>query len=419
MKFIHAADLHIESPYRGIRSENRELGEALLTHGIRAYEKLIDVCIEHTIDFLLIAGDSFDSDSGSLGAQYRFFRGLERLNAAGIMVYIICGNHDPLNQWAKNFSLPKNVHRFGPDTVEMVEFINAKNESAAIYGVSYGDKVENRRLVEQYIRKDNAEFSIGLLHGTLAGMEHKNPYCPFTMDDLRASKMDYWALGHIHKREIVHENSPMVVYPGNLQGRHFNETGEKGCYLIEVNRGRIENKSFISLTSVVFEYMDHDISQVSNLSELFDLLGQIRNNLLESQLSYMLRLRLTGMTNLYETLTKSTEMEALIRTFNEENNYATQFIHLDRIENQAVPTIDLEERKQSADFMGDVIRRFEEYEKNQDKLDELANGILNELKTTKVGRHLYEIQDENELKAVINNAKWMCISGLMSKSEES
>jgi hypothetical protein len=165
--------------------------------------------------------------------------------------------------------------------------------------------------------------------------------------------------------------------------------------------------------------MDHDISLVSTISELFDLLGQTRNNLMESQLSYMLRLRLTGMSDLYETLTKNTEMETLIRTFNEENNYATQFIHLDRIENNALPAIDLEERKQSADFLGDVIRRFDVYEKDANKLNELTKGILDELKTTKVGRHLNEIQDENELKAVLNNAKWICISGLVSKSEES
>lgn len=418
MKFIHAADLHIESPYRGIRSMNLDLGKALLECGIRAYEKLIDTCIDAEVDFLLIAGDSFDSESGSLSAQYRFFRGLDRLNAKGIKAYIICGNHDPLNQWAKNFKLPENVVLFGSDEVQKHIFSKDEQELAAIYGVSFGEKVENRRLVQQYKREDNTPFSIGVLHGTLAGREHQNPYCPFTLDELRASKMDYFALGHIHKSEIVHDSNPLVVYSGNIQGRHFNETGDKGCYLIEVDGSKVISKQFISLTDVVFEYIQKDISDVKTITALFEIIEDLRNELISTRKSRMLRIELTGMSEVYEVLTNQKELDDLIVTFNNDNNYATTFIFLDRIINHAMPVIDLEERKQSSDFIGDLIRRFEVYEKDDEQLLKMQKELLEELKSTKVGRYINEINNIDEVKEVLNRAKWKCISGLITKTDD-
>lgn len=418
MKFIHAADLHIESPYKGIHSENRELGQALVRCGIRAYEKLIQTCIDEQVDFLLIAGDSFDSDSGSLSAQYRFFRGLEQLKSNDIQVYVVCGNHDPLNQWAKNFTLPDNVHRFGPDTVEKKEFTNKKGETAAIYGVSFGQKVEDRRLVQQFQRTDSAQFAIGLLHGTLAGREHKNPYCPFTMDELRASKMEYWALGHIHKREVVNESAPVVIYPGNLQGRHFNETGDKGCYLISVDNGRVSSKQFVPLSAVVFTYLSQDIQGVNDTSGLFNLLEKIRMEQLSSGSSCLLRLELTGMSELHELLSQQNELDELIRAFNEENSYSGTFVHLDRIINRTLPIIDLEERKLASDFIGDLIRQFELYENDPEKRNRMVEEIMEELKTAKVGRYVPEISDSEEILELLNRAKWKCISGLLTNPDE-
>jgi len=418
MKFIHAADLHIESPYRGIRSMNVDLGKALLEYGIRAYEKLIDTCVDAEVDFLLIAGDSFDSESGSLSAQYRFFRGLERLNSKGIKAYIICGNHDPLNQWAKNFKLPENVVLFGPDEVQKHIFSKEGQDLAAIYGVSFGEKVENRRLVQQYKRNDNTLFSIGILHGTLAGREHQNPYCPFTMDELRASKMDYFALGHIHKSEIVHDSNPLVVYSGNIQGRHFNETGDKGCYLIEVEKGKVTSKRFISLSDVVFEYIQKDISEIKTITALFEMLEDLRNELISTGKSSMLRIELTGMSEIYEVLTNQKELDELIVTFNNDNNYNMTFVFLDRIINQAMPVIDLEDRKLSSDFIGDLIRRFEVYEKDDEQLLEMQKELLEEIKSTKVGRYINEIENLDEMKEVLNRAKWKCISGLITKTDD-
>src|SRR5690554_6130096 len=117
-KFIHAADLHIESPYKGVAQMNEALGKSLVKNGIKAYEKLIETALKEEIDFMLIAGDSFDSESGSLSAQYRFVRGLEKLKEAAIPVFIICGNHDPLSSWSKHLQLPENVTLFEADEIQ-------------------------------------------------------------------------------------------------------------------------------------------------------------------------------------------------------------------------------------------------------------------------------------------------------------
>lgn len=421
-KFIHAADLHIESPYKGVSHMNEALGNALVEHGIRAYEKLIQTAIDEKIDFLLIAGDSFDSESGSLSAQYRFVRGLERLNNNGTPVYIICGNHDPLNSWSEHLQLPENVTLFEADEVQQYTVEKEDKAIAEIYGVSFGQKEEYNNLAKKFKRNDKAPFSIGLLHGTIAGNDAHTPYCRFEMDNLRASNLDYWALGHIHKREVLSEQNPMVVYPGNIQGRHFNETGEKGCSLVVVNQGKVVNHDFISLSDIVYEYRSLDVAGLESMSAFFNEVNALKQELTENGKSYLLRLQLIGKTTLHSTFAKKNEMEQLVSDFNNENNYQTSFIYIDRFIPQTTPEIDLEARKQSSDFIGDLIQRFEHYENEKESLEALKNKLLSELESTKVGRSLKDagIEEElnRELDAILTNAKWKCIDGLIQNDSE-
>lgn len=417
-KFIHAADLHIESPYRGISNWNKSLGKALVNHGSRAYDKLIDTCIEEQIDFLVIAGDSFDSDSGSLAAQYRFYSGLKRLYDHNIKAFVICGNHDPLSKWAENFTLPDNVTLFEADEVQQEMFAKDGKELAAIYGVSYGQQEEYRRLVELFKRSDQAEFSIALLHGTFAGRRAHTPYCPFDLGQLKASNMDYWALGHIHKREIIHETNPTVVYSGNLQGRHFNEEGEKGCYVVEVKNGTIEEMRFKPLSDVIFQRREMDATAIENTEDFFTALNDLRNTLKTDERSYMIRLTFTGMTPFYNVLTNHTEIDQLVQQFNSENDYSQPFVFLDKIENKAIPVIDLEERKQSSDFIADLIRNFDTHEVDETMLLKLQETIMEEINTGKVGRSTDTLSNPEELKSVLNSAKWKCITGLIGGKSE-
>lgn len=414
-KFIHAADLHIESPYKGVKSLNKKLGETLVQRGFEAYDQLIETCINEAVDFLLIAGDSFDSESGSLGAQYRFFSGLEKLHKHGINVYIICGNHDPLNRWAKNFQLPDNVFRFKANDIQQEVFSKDGKALASIYGVSYGEKEEFNGLAEHFKRTDQNSFAIGMLHGMLSGKEGHTPYCPFTLDQLRASGMDYWALGHIHKREIIHEKNPIAVYSGNIQGRHFNETGEKGCYLIEVERGSVTEQKFIQLSSIIFERSELDINDIENMDVLFAEIDALKERLLAKSQSYMLRITLTGNTNLYSELTDQQSIGELLKSINALNNYDRDFVYIDRLINQTQPIIDLEARKKASDFLADLIQRFDQHERDPKQLADLERDLFEEVKSSKAGKSLDLIEEKETLQEILEQAKWKCINGLLKK----
>ena len=421
-KFIHAADLHIESPYKGVSKLNEELGNALVEHGIKSYESLVNVALEEEIDFLLIAGDSFDSESGSLSAQYRFVRGLERLDQADIPVYIICGNHDPLNSWSEHLKLPKNVVLFQPDEVQQHTVQKNDQTLAEIYGVSFGQKEEYENLAKQFVRKDNAPFSIGLLHGTIAGNESHTPYCPFDMDTLRSSNLDYWALGHIHKREVLSEENPMVVYPGNIQGRHFNETGIKGCSLVTVDQGKIIDHTLIPLSKVVYDYTELNVDGLESLSDFTSSLENLKSDLDKEQ-SFLVRIRLKGKTLLHSTFSDTGEMNALIQEINAQNNYRQRFVFIDKCINQTLPEIDLEERKESSDFIADLLQRFDDYQAKPEEQTALIEKLMEELSGSRAGRALSEtnFKDEiqSDLESLLETAKWKCVAGLIQNQNES
>lgn len=417
MKFIHAADLHIESPYKGVRALNKRLGDALIQHGVKAYEQLIQQCIEHEVDFLVIAGDSFDSASGSLAAQYRFFKGLERLAQNNINVYVICGNHDPLNQWAKNYKLPENVTLFEADEVQHHTHTCKDKMTVEVYGVSYGERDESRNLAKKFKRNDAADFGLALLHGNLNGNENHANYCPFSMDDLRRSGMDYWALGHIHKREVLHEEKPCVVYSGNIQGRHFNEADEKGCYLVDVDTNKNISLQFFPLSKVVFQEKEESASNLEEVSDLFSLLEDLRSQLLQEKNATLLRVRLTGNCSIYDTLSDQQALNELIDSFNENNDYSKNFVHLDNIVNATVPTFDLNEVKQSSDFMADLLQRFDELDKHPEQASALKKELLSEIKSSSIGSYIRSVDVEaSALNEIINTARWKCINGLYGKN---
>lgn len=421
-KFIHAADLHIESPYKGVSQMNDSLGKSLVEHGVKAYDQLIQTALDEQIDFLLIAGDSFDSESGSLSAQYRFVRGLERLNKAGIPVFIITGNHDPLSSWSTHFKLPNNVVLFEADEVQQHSVVENGEKLAEIYGVSYGKKEEFNPLAKQFLRNDSAPFSIGLLHGTIAGNEAHTPYCPFDLDTLRASNMDYWALGHIHKREVISEHNPMVVYPGNIQGRHFNETGEKGCSLVTVEHGKVTQHDFISLSDIVYEYINLEVNEMESLSDFFKVIHEVKTEKTLQNKSYLLRIRLKGKSELHPVFSNHSEMESLTKELNDENVYQDRFVFIDKFINESYPEIDLEARKQSSDFIADLLVRFEELESDENASKNLISEIMEEINSTKLGRELKKTDfDEeilNDIQQLLTTAKWKCIDGLIKNEKQ-
>ena len=232
--FIHAADIHLDSPMRGLaRQEDAPFG--VLRGATReALRNLVALACEKEVDFVIIAGDLYDGDWPDHNTGLFFTKQMQRLHDAGIPVFLIAGNHDAQSQLTKHLRLPENVCRFSADAPETHEL---KTPRVALHGQSFATRAVTGNLAAAYPPPVAGAFNIGILHTALDGRRGHDPYAPCTLDDLTARGYDYWALGHVHTREVLCEDPP-VVFPGNTQGRHVREPGAKGCYLVEVDERR-------------------------------------------------------------------------------------------------------------------------------------------------------------------------------------
>ncbi|MEQ8233257.1 MAG: DNA repair exonuclease [Gammaproteobacteria bacterium] len=245
MRFIHAADLHLDSPLRGLDRYEGAPVERIRGATRRALENLVDLALAEEVDFVLLAGDIYDGDWQDFHTGL-FFRGqMVRLGRAGIRVFIVQGNHDAQSVITKRLVMPDNVTVFPSRVATTVEL---EALGAAVHGRSFPNRAVDEDLVPGYPAPRPGWFNIGLLHTSLTGRAGHDTYAPTQPATLTAKGYDYWALGHVHAREVV-SASPRIVFPGNLQGRHANETGPKGCELVAVEGGAI-SAEFVALDVV-------------------------------------------------------------------------------------------------------------------------------------------------------------------------
>ncbi|MCY9528000.1 DNA repair exonuclease [Paenibacillus alvei] len=399
-RFLHAADLHVDSPFRGLQVLPDKLKGEVQESTFAAWDNLVRLAIRAKVDFVVISGDLYDGRDRSLKAQWRLQRGMEQLQDKQIPVYIIHGNHDPLHREVK-WEWPSNVTVFPTDEPQAVIVPN-KNASpvAVICGMSYADMAVYENLAAMYpsrpernavqarkglspdeectVHADSVEesthrsqqtvaanelFRIGLLHGTVDGSAEHDPYAPCSKRELVEKGYDYWALGHIHKREVLHE-SPYIVYPGNTQGRHVKETGAKGCYLVNVNELGDVNLQFETLDTVRWRQEQIDVSGISSLQSIMQLLDEKMAAWKgeEGERLTLIRVELTGRTPLYASLQQE--------SFTEQWREAWQAQELDHASYEEVsgilwpialrisctPDIDIEQWEATDSFPGDLIR---------------------------------------------------------------
>jgi DNA repair exonuclease SbcCD nuclease subunit len=263
MRFIHTADLHIDSPLRGLNRYPGAPLDRLRGATRRALEHLVDLAIEEQVDFVLIAGDLYDRDWQDFHTGLFVREQMARLNKAGIKVFIVQGNHDARGVITRQVPWPDNVKVFSSRSAETVLLDDL---GVAIHGHSFPDREVPEDLVPGYPVAVAGRFNIGLLHTSLTGIEGHDTYAPTSLSILKTKGYDYWALGHIHARQVVSEQ-PRVVFPGNLQGRHARETGVKGCELISV-QGAVMETRFVPLDVVRWHQIQMDLQPIQNLDDL-------------------------------------------------------------------------------------------------------------------------------------------------------
>ncbi|NND92914.1 MAG: DNA repair exonuclease [Granulosicoccus sp.] len=248
VRFLHTADLHLDSPLSTLATRNSGLGELMQDASRRVLTRLVDTALKQQVDALLIAGDLFDGDQRDVHTAMVLQRELRRLEAAAIPVFIIWGNHDAEARLLDVLELPDNVHAFDGRGGKRY----FANEQAVVHGVSYSRRQAPDSLLGKYAKPDAQCFNIGLLHTSLTGAEGHNDYAPCTVNELIDKGYDYWALGHIHKRS-VHHRQPAVVMPGNPLGRHINESGERSVSLVTLTAGEAPDIQCIELAPVRFD----------------------------------------------------------------------------------------------------------------------------------------------------------------------
>ncbi|WP_428909394.1 metallophosphoesterase family protein [Niallia sp. Krafla_26] len=271
ISFIHAADLHLDSPMVGLSYLPKEIFERLKESTFTALSKVVDAAIHHEVDFVILAGDLFDEQDRSIRAQTRLRKEMDRLKAAGIEAFVVHGNHDHLNGDWVHIEMPDNVHIF-PDYVDVKSY-RKHNTLVHLYGFSYPTRHLEDNQLFQYRKKEGADFHIGILHGHYEGNSEHSRYASFTTTELLDKKFDYWALGHIHKRQIIH-NSPYISYPGNIQGRNRKEVGEKGCYLVKMSDVETDME-FIKTADIIWDELDIDCSNVKTFQDLYILVQKM------------------------------------------------------------------------------------------------------------------------------------------------
>lgn len=263
--FIHAADLHLDSPMTGLSHLPKNIFERIKESTFKALTALTDAAIEHKADFVILAGDLFDEEDRSVRAQTRLCKEMQRLFEQQIEVYIVYGNHDHLHGSWIHLDMPENVHIFQEKTE--VKVFKKEDITVHLYGFSYPVRHVTENMTEHYIKKEGADFDIGILHGHSDGMSDHARYAPFQLKDLLAKNFDYWALGHIHKRQTLHE-MPYIVYPGNIQGRNKKEIGRKGCYFVSMTEEETSFE-FIETFDVLWEEARIDAGDIKSFQELY------------------------------------------------------------------------------------------------------------------------------------------------------
>ncbi len=312
MRVVHAADLHIDSPLRGLRRLEGAPVEDIRLATRRAFQRLIDLCLEHEAALLLLAGDVFDGDWRDFNTGLFFVRELSRLRESATRVVMIRGNHDAESVISRSVPLPEHVTILGSAAPETVIF---EDLGVAVHGQSYGKRSVEENLARAYPRRRSGLLNIGLLHTNAVGSSDHANYAPCTVGQLVDHGYDYWALGHVHRREVLN-SAPWVVYSGNLQGRHAREVGAKGCVLIDIEDLAIKSVEACDVDVVRWAVVEASASKAADTD---DLLREVRCGLQRALAEadgrpLLARVVIKGSTPMHEALVANPEpIEAKIR----------------------------------------------------------------------------------------------------------
>ncbi|WP_052088049.1 metallophosphoesterase family protein [Paenibacillus wynnii] len=385
-RFLHAADLHLDSRFTGLAHIPPAVRSLLRESTFAALGRLVGVAIKEQVDFVVISGDVYDVSDSSLQGQLRFQEALQELGSAGIGVFIIHGNHDPLDGPRLVSNPPKHVTVFGSDTPENVTATRRSDgcEVAIISGLSYPTMKVTENTAQRFERKPGSDlYHIALHHCNVDGDLQHETYAPCSRKDLIEKGYDYWALGHIHTRSILHER-PFIVYPGNIQGRSIKETGAKGCYVVDVDEDGASSLKFHELDVVRWQVREVSIQGLKDETQWIEAIEQALEAIRGEypQMMSVVRFRLTGRGLVHRLLTEKGAVADLLSELQRREGVKAEqkaFQGLVWTEGFTLETgveMDQERLLQEDSFLGELLRFANFSKESTEELDGLFRTAL-------------------------------------------
>ena len=414
-KFIHAADVHLDSPLRGLSRYESAPAESIRDACRRAFENLVDLAIEEKVSFVLLAGDLYDGDWKDYSTGIFLSQQMGRLGQYNISVFTVAGNHDAANRMTKALDSPTNMTILSSRKVETIKIDDL---AVAIHGRSFGTQHIDENLAAGFTAAEKGMFNIGLLHTSLDGREGHEVYAPCSIDDLRSKGYQYWALGHIHKQEFVSED-PWIVFPGCVQGRHIRETGAKGCVLVTVEDGTVSEAESLPLDVLRWALCSVDLTDAAEMREVLERTRKAIENerTLADGRPIAMRIRFEGATAISDELAAYPErFEQQIKALGAE--IAGDDLWIERVENAVGGKLNLDSTLSDNSAFGKLLKEILATPGNPDEISGLKD-VIADLRQ-KIPSEAFSADsvlnlDENQtVERLVEEAKQMLVGRLLT-----
>jgi DNA repair protein SbcD/Mre11 len=415
IRFIHCGDLHLEAPFKGVQVENEEIWKAVEGSTFKSFEKVVQTAISQKVDFVLIAGDIYNAANKSIRAQLFFLKQMRLLSNHKIPCLFVHGNHDSLDSWMMKAEFPDSVFQF-PPFVSCKSLYRDNNDTpyVNVIGYSYPTRDIQKNIAKEMVdfskTLDSNIYNIGLLHCNVGGDPSTENYAPCSLQDLLTPNIHYWALGHVHTRKLLHDDHPAVVYPGNTQGLHINDTQKKGFYLVNVHDWETEC-SFIETSSFLWFHITREVHEehIDQLIEsmMEDMIDKTQDS------SGIFRFELVGHTPLHKNLQDHLqEMEDSIR-----ENTEQEGCYLESIRIQTKPYLDVDAIRKRNDFSSLFLQKTEEL-LQAENLEEIAKNLLDDMPLQKLLRMVPDKEFLIPWKRIVSNAQSLGLELLSEDQNE-
>jgi len=419
-RFVHAADLHLDTPFQGIARPAPGVAQALQEASLQAWDNLVALTLEREAVFLLIVGDIYDGADRGVRAQLRFLAGLKRLDEAGVRTFVVHGNHDPLDGWSAIREWPAGVKVFGPDEVE-IETVTIGEQRVRVHGISFATRDTQENLARRFRASADGALNIGLLHTNVGGNAEYASYAPCSLSDLDAARMDYWALGHIHKQQYLREGGPWVAYSGDVQGRSPkpSETGAKGVLVAEVSGSTIGPVTFEPVDVVRFVTCAVDIEGVADVpslsSRIIDLVDEMRGA--NAERSLLVRVVLQGRGAIASDLRHGTALDDALGDLRASYDGLDPFVWIESLKDQSRGALDLDALRARDDFNAELLRLYDRLATDPDAGEAFVKTAASKLDSAGQVEKALRGLDAQAPEEVLIEALHVALDGLERKAD--